>query len=63
MQRAASTLAGKAIVLKVDTQANPAVAQQMGIQGIPYFAVFQGGRKVREQTGLVDANRLIGLVG
>ena len=61
--QAAATLRGRALVLKVDTQQHPSIAQRFGIQGIPYFAVFRGGRKVAEQTGLVDANRLVGLVG
>lgn len=61
--RAAERLKGRALVLKVDTQAHPEVAQRMGIQGIPYFAVFRGGRKTADQTGLVDANRLVALVG
>lgn len=61
--KAAGQLAGKALVLKVDTQAHPAIAQRFGIQGIPYFAVFSGGKKVREQTGLVGAPQLVALVG
>ena len=63
VKAAAERLKGRAIVLKVDTQAHPEVAQRMGIQGIPYFAVFRGGRRVNDQTGLVDSNRLVALVG
>jgi thioredoxin 2 len=62
VERAAGILAGRAVVLKVNTQDHPAIAQRFGIQGIPYFAVFRGGRRVNEQTGLVDANRLVALV-
>lgn len=61
--QAAATLRGKAVVLKLDTEQHPAIAQRYSIRGIPYFAVFRGGERVAEQTGLVDANRLIGLVG
>lgn len=60
--KAAQSLGGRALVLKVDTERNPDVAQRLGIRGIPYFAVFQGGRKVAEQTGLVRAPQLVGLV-
>jgi thioredoxin 2 len=60
--KAAQALAGRAVVLKVDTEQNPDVAARLGIRGIPYFAVFQGGRKVAEQTGLVRAPQLVGLV-
>jgi len=61
--RAAGMLAGRALVLKVNTQDHPQISQRFGIQGIPYFAVFEGGSRVRDQTGLVDANRLAALVG
>ena len=63
VKKAAAQLAGKAVVLKVDTQRYPELAQRFGIQGIPYFAVFRAGKKVGEQTGLVDAGRLVSLVG
>lgn len=61
--KAAKQLAGRAIVLKVDTEKNPDIAQRYGIQGIPYFAVFRFGKKTRDQTGLVDARALTALVG
>lgn len=62
LEKAAARLQGKALVLKVDTQAHPGIAQRFGIRGIPYFAVFRNGARIGEQTGLVDANRLVGLV-
>lgn len=61
--KAASRLKGRAIVLKVDTQAHPELSARYGIQGIPYFAVFRGGRRVAEQTGLVPADVLVRLAG
>ncbi len=50
----AANMAGKAIVLKVDTERNQQLAARFRIQGIPYFAVFSGGRSVVQQAGLVD---------
>ena len=50
----ATNMAGKAIVLKVDTERNQQLAARFRIQGIPYFAVFNGGRSVIQQAGLVD---------
>jgi thioredoxin 2 len=61
--KAAKALGGQALVLKVNTEAHPAIAARFGIQGIPYFAVFRGGQKVAEQTGLVGAPQLQALVG
>jgi thioredoxin 2 len=52
--RVAADLAGKAIVLKVNTEAHPGLAARFNVRGIPNFAVFSGGRLVRQQAGLVD---------
>jgi len=54
VERAAADMAGRAIVLKVDTERYPELAARYRVQGIPNFAVFSGGRLVRQQAGLVD---------
>jgi thioredoxin 2 len=46
-------MAGRAIVIKVDTERHPQLAARFNIRGIPYFAVFYGGRAVVKQAGLV----------
>ena len=51
----ARDLAGRAVVLKVDTEKFPALAAQYNVQGIPNFAVFSHGRLAFQQAGLVDA--------
>lgn len=51
--RTAAEMAGKAVVLKVDTEASPGLASRFQIRGIPYFAVFSGGRPVMQQAGVV----------
>ena len=56
--RTAQDMAGKAIVLKVDTEAHPELAARFGVQGIPNFAVFAGGQLQFQQAGLVDANTM-----
>lgn len=42
--RTAAEMAGKAVVLKVDTEKYPALAGRFNVRGIPNFAVFSGGR-------------------
>ncbi len=54
----AANMAGKAIVLKVDTERNQQLAARFGIQGIPYFAVFSGGKPMVQQAGLVDHSQM-----
>ncbi|MDB4954479.1 MAG: thioredoxin protein [Myxococcales bacterium] len=58
VKKAAHNLAGKALVLKVDTEALGDVAQRYQVQSIPNFAVFSGGRLVRQQAGAVDHRQL-----
>jgi thioredoxin 2 len=52
--RAAEDMAGRAIVLKVDTERYPALAARFNVQGIPNFIVFHAGRPVAQQAGVVN---------
>ncbi|HEX3662069.1 MAG TPA: thioredoxin domain-containing protein [Acidobacteriaceae bacterium] len=54
----ARDLAGKALVLKVDTEQHPQLAARYNVQGIPNFAVFTRGQLHFQQAGLVDANTM-----
>jgi thioredoxin 2 len=56
--KTAKDRAGQAVVVKVDTERAPRLAARYGVQGIPNFVVFKGGRVVRQQAGLVDARTL-----
>ena len=51
-------LAGRAVVLKVDTERFPELASRYNVQGIPNFAVFARGSLQFQQAGLVDANTM-----
>lgn len=54
----ARDMAGRAVVLKVDTERFPELAARYKVQGIPNFAVFAGGELKFQQAGLVDANTM-----
>jgi thioredoxin 2 len=54
----ARNLAGRAVVLKVDTERFPELASRYNVQGIPNFAVFARGSLQFQQAGLVDANTM-----
>lgn len=58
VKKAAQNLAGKALVLKVDTDAHGELAQRYQVSSIPNFAVFRGGRLVQQRAGSVDARQL-----
>jgi thioredoxin 2 len=52
--RTSADMAGKAIVLKVDTESHPELAARYNVRGIPNFAVFNDGHLVKQQAGVVD---------
>jgi thioredoxin 2 len=58
VERTAKNVAGRALVLKVDTDAHPALAQRYGVTGIPNFVVLKGGRVVTQQAGYVPHTRM-----
>jgi thioredoxin 2 len=59
VKRVASTMAGRAIVLKVDTEAEGALAQRFNVMSIPNFVVMKNGRMFKQQPGLVDHRQMI----
>jgi thioredoxin 2 len=58
VERTASTMAGRAVVLKVDTEAHPELAARFGVQGIPNFVVLKDGQVVFQQAGLVPHTQM-----
>lgn len=58
VKKAAHNLAGSAIVLKVDTQRHPELAQRFNVQGIPNFLVLKGRRPIHQQPGAVGHQQL-----
>jgi len=53
---------GEVLVLKLDTEANPATPARFGIRGIPTLIVFESGQEARRQVGAVRAADLEKLV-
>ena len=54
--------AGEALVLKLDTEANPLTASRFGIRGIPTLIAFHGGKERGRHVGLADMKVLEGLL-
>ncbi|MES2523110.1 MAG: thioredoxin domain-containing protein [Gemmatimonadota bacterium] len=53
---------GRALVLKLDTDANPLTASRFGIRSIPTLVSFLGGKEWRRHVGAANMPILDGLV-
>jgi thioredoxin 2 len=54
----AENVAGRALVLKVDTEQHPDLAARFRVQSIPTFVVLRNGRAVMQQAGLVNRDQM-----
>ena len=59
VQKVASEAAGRALVLKVDTDRHAEIAERYGVRGIPNFVVIRDGRTVRQQAGVVPHTTML----
>lgn len=58
VKEVAQNLAGRVKVIKIDTDRNPQVSAQYGIQGIPTFILFRQGKILWRQSGAVPKHVL-----
>ena len=57
--RVATDMAGRAIVLKVDTERYPELAVRYRVEGIPNFLVLFGGQVLRQEAGVAPASQMM----
>jgi thioredoxin 2 len=55
----AAKMAGRALVLKVDTDRHPELAARYEVNGIPHFVVLRQGQVHSAQSGLVRAGEMV----
>jgi len=58
VERTARNMSGRAVVVKVDTDRHPALAERFGVTGIPNFVVLKGGEAVVQQAGYVGHTQM-----
>jgi len=54
---------GKFKVGKINAEADPELAEQLGVRSIPAFFVFKGGEVVKKNVGIQTKDELLELVG
>ena len=59
VKKVAAEAAGRAVVLKVETDRHPEVAARYGVRGIPNFIVVRDGRTVLQQSGVVPHTEML----
>ena len=62
LEKAAQRLAGRALTVKVNTDAEPELGQRFRIMSIPTIAVFRDGREVTRAAGARPAADIEALV-
>lgn len=58
VQKLAQEMEGRALVLKVDTEAHPELAARFGVQSIPNFVVLRNGQAVFQRAGLAPRTQM-----
>ena len=62
VEQLATDLHGRAVVAKLDIEANQALAKRLGIDSLPTFIVFDQGKEVRRMVGMQTRDTLISSV-
>ena len=55
-------LGGQVKVIKVDVDKNPVAAGKFQVRGVPTLILFQKGKPLWRQSGVVQANQLVNIV-
>ncbi len=60
-EQAGRQLAGRALLVKVNSDDNPALSQRYGIRSIPTLVRLDGGRESQRQSGAVPAGAIVAM--
>ena len=60
-KQAGAQLQGRALLVKVDSDASPGLSQRFGIRSLPTLVRLQSGRETARQSGAVPASAIVAL--
>ncbi len=63
LEKLASSRAGRAVIAKVDTDAQPELSARYGIQSIPTMILFRDGREAQRLSGAMPASAIAARTG
>jgi thioredoxin 2 len=61
-EQAARQLKGEALLVKVDSDANPQTSSRLAIRSIPTLVLFRDGKEIKRQAGAVQAAQIVSWV-
>ncbi|MBP7876157.1 thioredoxin [Candidatus Woesebacteria bacterium] len=62
IEELATEYEGKAVITKVDVDAEGPLAQRFGVMSIPTLLIFKNGQPVEKQIGFVPKTKLVELI-
>ena len=62
LEQVKKEIGDKATVVKIDIDRNRNVAQSLNIPGVPTLMIYKRGKQLWRQSGVLDKNRLIGIL-
>lgn len=62
IQKVAEKMAGKAAVVQINSQENPALAARFGVRGIPVIMLLKNGRIIDQLAGAQSVEAVLGWV-
>lgn len=62
LKELAKEMGNEVRILKIDVDRNPALAQKLQIQGVPTLVLYQQGKQLWRQSGVIPAHQLAQII-